>query len=104
MVAERRRRIYRLAVQHGAVKVARLARELGVGLNTIRNDLDCLEREGKLVRSHGGAIVKEFPSIRPPYSETRSANMDQKARIGEAAVRFVPEQGSIFLGGGSTVY
>jgi DeoR/GlpR family transcriptional regulator of sugar metabolism len=66
LAAERRREIYNWALKHGAVNVNTLAKMFGVGQNTIRRDLDILHREGKLIRSHGGAIIKDAVSDRQP--------------------------------------
>ncbi len=104
IAAERRRKIYDWALQHGSVKVAWLAESLGVGANTIRHDLDALHREGKLIRSHGGAVIKEAGAYRPPYSEIRGTHLAEKALIGEAAAQYIPETGSIYIGAGSTAY
>jgi DeoR family fructose operon transcriptional repressor len=103
LAAERRREIYNWALKHGAVNVNTLAKMFGVGQNTIRRDLDILHREGKLIRSHGGAIIKDAVSDRQPYSKIRHENILQKEAIGRTAVEFLPQTGSVFLGPGSTV-
>lgn len=103
LAAERRREIYNWALKHGSVNVNSLSRMFGVGQNTIRRDLDILHREGKLIRSHGGAIVKDVVSDRQPYSQIRHENIPQKEAIGQAAVGYLPRTGSVFLGPGSTV-
>ncbi|MHB1001322.1 MAG: DeoR/GlpR family DNA-binding transcription regulator [Armatimonadota bacterium] len=104
IAAERRRRILEWIRQYGTVEVVDLAESFGVGMNTIRNDLDVLQDEGKLTRVHGGAVIIETSTPRPPYIETRSANMDDKSRIAEAALAYVPDSGAIFIGAGSTTY
>lgn len=104
LAAERRRRIYDWALQNGSVNVSALAAELGVGENTIRRDLDRLHGEGKLLRSHGGAVLRDPSAVRQPYSEVRHANIAQKEWIGEAALALLPDTGSIFFGPGSTVF
>ena len=40
----------------GSVSVQELSRKMGVSEITIRRDLASLERDGKLLRVHGGAI------------------------------------------------
>lgn len=103
IAAERRRRICELAVQNGSVKVASLSELLGIGENTVRSDLDILHKEGKLVRVHGGAIARGSASPRPPYSETRGAYMAEKSWIGTEALSYLPEFGTVFIGGGGTL-
>lgn len=105
ILAERRRKIYDWTLQNGSVSVTWLAERLGVGLNTIRNDLAALEKEGKLMRSHGGAIIRDSAvGIRMPYSQTRNTNLAEKALIGQKALEYLPETGTIFLGPGTTCH
>jgi len=40
----------------GYVSVAELGESLGVSAVTIRSDLELLERAGRLLRTHGGAV------------------------------------------------
>ena len=104
IAAERRRRIYESALRRGSVSVSELAASLGVAQNTVRYDLDILAREGKLVRSHGGATVKQAGLPVPPYSQIRDANMLQKSWIAAAGAEFLPETGCVFINAGSTTY
>lgn len=101
---ERRRRICRLVSQIGSVKVTELAENFDVGLNTIRKDLEVLQQEGKLKRVHGGAVVKDAPSPLPPYAETIEAHIEEKSWISAAAMEYIPNSGTIFIGSGSTAY
>lgn len=104
IAAERRRKIYEIALKDGSVTVGDLASLLSVAENTVRNDLDILHTEGKLIRSHGGAVVTESSSFTMPYTQTRDAHIEEKAKIGEAAVTLIPSSGSIFINAGSTTY
>ncbi|MHB1000190.1 MAG: DeoR/GlpR family DNA-binding transcription regulator [Armatimonadota bacterium] len=104
IAAERRRWIYETASKQGSVSVIALAKNLNVAENTIRHDLDILHNEGKLVRSHGGAVVIENSTPTPPYSQTRQSNMTSKALIGAEAIKYIPASGSIFINAGSTTH
>lgn len=103
LAPERRRRITAWVEHHGAANVAQLAEALGVGPNTIRRDLDALAREGKLIRSHGGAVSCEKPLTRLPYVVARHAHAEEKRWIGHAALSLLPDEGSIFIADGTTV-
>lgn len=102
IAAERRRKIYTWVLENGSVNVAWLSEALGVGANTIRHDLDVLQEEGKLVRSHGGAVLKEARMQRESYAKVRDTNIQEKAWIGEAALRYLPDEGSVFISDGTT--
>jgi len=104
ITAERRRRVYELALRNGSVSVGELSSALGVAENTIRNDLGALQREGKLVRSHGGAILKEEGMPAPPYAQIRDQHLMEKSWIGLAALQFLPDTGSVYINAGSTTY
>lgn len=104
IAAERRRLVHNWVLQHGSVSVTEIAQVLGAGSSTIRNDLNVLHQEGKLIRSHGGAIAKNADTVRLPYSQTQNEFPQQKTLIGEAALAYLPETGVIYIGAGTTAY
>ena len=104
IAAERRRTIYRLAEQKGSVNATDLAEALNVGISTVRRDLDALHNENKLLRVHGGAVIRESAAPREPYLQTRGQHGPEKAAIAQAALAYLPDSGTVFIGGGSTTY
>ena len=54
---ERRNKILEIINEQGRCRVANLAKQLEVSEVTIRMDLDVLEKQGLLSRTHGGAIL-----------------------------------------------
>lgn len=76
------------AVRDGVERVEDLARLLDVSSSTVRRGLGDLERAGKLVRTHGGAIpvgTTGEPSLR----QKSRRNVGAKLRIAERAVELV---------------
>jgi len=73
--------------ENGSVAVDDLSAQLGVSVVTIRRDLDLLEQQGLLRRTHGGAISIE-PLFYEPFKKDRSFQAqvgrlaDEKRRIG----------------------
>jgi DNA-binding LacI/PurR family transcriptional regulator/predicted transcriptional regulator len=53
----RRAKLLEVLARDGAIRVSRLTAELGVTPVTLRRDLALMEREGLLVRVHGGAVA-----------------------------------------------
>jgi len=100
-VVQRIDRIAGLLARYGFVRVSDLAAELGVSEVTIRGDLTAMEREGRLVRVHGGAMP--VPAGRETALE-RSADRAaaDKAAIGRAAAALVQPGDSVYLDVGST--
>jgi DeoR/GlpR family transcriptional regulator of sugar metabolism len=93
--------------QSGSVSVEGLSKELDVSLVTIRRDLDALESQGLLRRTHGGAVSIE-PFFYEPFRNDRSFQAqverfaDEKRRIGRAAAALIKEGEIIALTPGTT--
>jgi DeoR family transcriptional regulator, aga operon transcriptional repressor len=93
--------------QTGSVSVEALSKELDVSLVTIRRDLDALENQGLLRRTHGGAVSIE-PFFYEPFRNDRSFQAqvgrfaEEKRRIGRAAAALIEEGEIIALTPGTT--
>lgn len=98
----RQHEIHALAITHGAVDVADLARRFEVTTETIRRDLSDLQGRRLLRRVHGGAVALESARHEPNVDARDRVNMDEKARIATAATEFVPARGAIIIDSGST--
>lgn len=89
--AERRAFLAGRLSEHGRVSVVDAADELGVSGETIRRDLEVLQRHGIARRVHGGAVaraVAEVGELRLTERVTRNA--DQKEAIARAAIALLP--------------
>ncbi len=91
----------------GSVSVEGLSKELEVSLVTVRRDLDALERQGLLRRTHGGAVSIE-PLFYEPFRNDRSflaqveRFAEEKRRIGRAAAGLIKQGEIIALTPGTT--
>jgi DeoR/GlpR family transcriptional regulator of sugar metabolism len=56
---ERHRRLLGLLSEQSSIRTAELARSLGVTQETVRRDFEKLEKDGALLRTHGGAVKLE---------------------------------------------
>jgi len=101
---ERQVAIVNRARAKGRVEVAELAEAFDVTPETVRRDLTALERAGLLRRVHGGAIVVDLFGFEPGLAAREAVNTEEKSRIAEAAVRFLPEEGAIALDAGSSTF
>lgn len=101
---ERRQAISQQAAVQGRVSVAELAVQFSVAPETIRRDLDVLERQGRIQRVHGGAIPPLGRNGREAaVDDRRATRIGAKASIARAAMGHLPPaHGSILLDGGST--
>jgi DeoR family transcriptional regulator of aga operon len=86
----------------GAVDVADLAGRFGASVATVRRDLQLLEEQRMLNRTHGGAVARDV-MYELPLRYKAARHQDQKKRIGaEAAVRVVDGSVIGFTGGTTT--
>ena len=102
---ERQDLIERLLLDEGRVSVVELARRFAVTTETVRRDLDHLERIGALRRVHGGAVSRDRDSIAEPTLAERSrVRSDAKAAIARRALEVVSDRfrGSLYLDAGTT--
>ncbi|QQE77970.1 DeoR/GlpR family DNA-binding transcription regulator [Alicyclobacillus sp. SO9] len=104
MALERQRKIVELVNDTGSVKVTDLSRLFHVTPETARRDLDLLATQGKLCRSHGGAIRMETESQDIPYTERESMNSQQKMEVAEKAASYVEAGDIIALDASSSAW
>jgi DeoR family fructose operon transcriptional repressor len=100
--AERRARIVELLKERRAVRVSLLSDDLAVSEMTIRRDLERLEAEGLLSRTHGGAILKRRMVEEPLYLDNVHANTEEKQRIARGAAAMIAPGDTVFLSSGTT--
>ena len=72
LAPERRAHVLAALERDGAVRVSQLLEELGAAPVTLRRDLAQLEREGLLVRVHGGAVAPKRGAGAPTATGTES--------------------------------
>lgn len=88
-------------VRDGLDGVEALAERLRVSPSTIRRDLSQLQRQGRIARTYGGALVPDVFHERP-FTESQRLNPGAKAAIAAVAVELVPPEGTVFLDAGTT--
>ena len=99
---ERRRQIEAVLEQKGRASVVWLAHRFGVSLVTIRQDLESLEGEGRLIRTHGGAIAPQRTRAELAFDVREQRQLGAKRAIGAAAAAMVSSGDSIALDASTT--
>jgi len=100
---ERRRAILAMLHRDGRVLVKDLARHFRISQITIRKDLEILDSQGAVQRTHGGALpVQAGALLDPTLREKEKLHRREKTRIAEAAVKLVEEGQSVLLDSGTT--
>jgi DeoR family transcriptional regulator of aga operon len=102
--AQRRARIVAFLQAHGAVTLKQLAQALRASASTLRRDLDELEGEGVLDRTHGGAYLRQqaYSTFEPEPDAAAELSPREKAAIGAAAAARLQPGQSVFFDSGST--
>ena len=103
---ERRNLILNYIEECGRVSIADLAKLCPDCSNmTIWRDLNRLEQEGLIKRTHGGAVAARFLQIglEGQYVVRALENTEAKQKIAQLAISFVQPNTSIFLDAGSTI-
>lgn len=102
MANQRRDKILELIKEDGSAKVIDLAKIFKVTEVTIRQDLEKLEKDGLVVREHGGAFLKNVENQVRAFSLAHQENMDKKERIARKCLEFIESGDTIILDSGST--
>ncbi|WP_068617618.1 DeoR/GlpR family DNA-binding transcription regulator [Paenibacillus tuaregi] len=98
----RKTRILTELEREGKVMVAPLAEQFCVSMETIRRDLQVLERQGYLRRVYGGAVKSSFRSDEAPYTQRQNMHAAEKKAIGGRAAGLVKDGRTIVIDGGTT--
>jgi DeoR family transcriptional regulator, fructose operon transcriptional repressor len=99
---ERRNRIVELIHERKKLTVHELCRLLDVSPATVRGDLRDLDRDGLLVRTHGGALEKSQASFEQISSRRSAENLAAKQAIALAARPYIADGDTIVLDTGTT--
>ncbi|WP_187262060.1 DeoR/GlpR family DNA-binding transcription regulator [Pontibacter beigongshangensis] len=102
MANQRREKILELLQEDGSAKVIDLAKLFKVTEVTIRQDLEKLDKDGLLVREHGGAFLKNVEDQVREVALANKENMDKKELIARKCLDFIESGDTIILDSGST--
>jgi DeoR family fructose operon transcriptional repressor len=100
--AQRRKRIQEFLEIHQVVQCAFLSETLQVSEATIRRDLDLMEKQGVVERTHGGATLNQRMPLEPAYIHSVQSRPGEKRAIGAAAAALVEDGDTIFVNSGTT--
>lgn len=81
LAIERRSAILSKLVVEGKVLVSDLSREFGVTEETIRRDLEKLDKDGLVHKTYGGAVKAENINLDLPFQVRKQKNVEMKQQI-----------------------
>lgn len=100
--AERRKRIQDYLSLHQVAQSAVLSEMLNVSEATTRRDLDWMEAQGLVERTHGGARLSQRMRLEPAYSSSAQSHPTEKHLIGQMAAQLIEDGDTIFVNSGTT--
>lgn len=86
----------------GGVTVAELEERFGISPITARRDLAALERDGRVRRTHGGAVLPGFAGHEDSFEQRVEEEVAAKERLGRAAVELLEPGSSVFVDSSTT--
>ena len=81
-----------------------LEREFGVSPATVRRDLAELERQGKVRRTHGGAVLPGVAQHEDSFQQRLGEAVEAKKRLARAASALLEEDETVFIDSSTTAY
>ena len=99
---QRQLAIAEVIARDGQATVEGLCHQFAVSPATIRRDLDELDTQGVVSRTHGGAMRMSQATPELPVLQRGSDQGEAKRRIGKAAAAFIPEGATVFIASGTT--
>lgn len=100
--AIRYKEIIDLLRREKTVSVTTLSSIFKVSEVTIRKDLEKLENDGLLIRSHGGAVLNEKLETEPSFGEKEDIYIEEKVSIAAEAAKLITDNMTIALNAGTT--
>ncbi|MBO8138161.1 MAG: DeoR/GlpR transcriptional regulator [Desulfotomaculum sp.] len=102
LAIERQTKILQLLNKKGTVRISELKDMFGVSEMTIRRDFKKLEKQGYLIRTHGGASLHPQGNIDVTFNIRNQKNVPEKEAIAKKAVEMVNNGDTIILDAGTT--
>ncbi len=102
LAIERRNAILAKLSAEGKVIVADLSREFDVTEETIRRDLEKLDKDGLAKKTYGGAVLNENLNTDLPFNVRKRTNVALKQQIAEKIAQLIHDGDYIMLDASST--
>jgi DeoR/GlpR family transcriptional regulator of sugar metabolism len=104
-IKTRRAKVADLLSQKGFMSLGELVRTISVSESTARRDLEFLEQQGTVTRTHGGVVyVKGSPSHSLAFTERQTTAVTEKEAIARAVAELIPAGQTVIINGGTTCY
>lgn len=100
---ERQANLLKLVDELGNIKVSDMSKRFNVTEETIRRDLERMEKDGLLTRVHGGAVsIKKNNELEIPVLKRQLKHADEKDAIAAKAASFIEDGDIVALDSSTT--
>lgn len=105
LTEERFGKILAILEEEGSATVSHLMEILDASESTIRRDLNALDAKGKLIKVHGGAMVKDsvYHTRDDEFDLRKERNVEEKVAIAKYAASFIQGGDVVYLDAGTTI-
>ncbi len=101
---ERQQRIEAHLAKVEFASLDELSELVDASISTVRRDLDILESQGTLKRTHGGARLTNPKSDEFAFSARDTHQLDEKEAIGKACAEFIGANQTVIVDAGTTCF
>lgn len=101
---ERQKKTLEILERDGSVSVSKLSEEFEVTEETVRRDLEKLEKQELLRRTHGGAVSAAGGTNEASLKKRKNANVDAKIRMAKEAAKHIASGDTVFLDASTTTF
>lgn len=101
---ERLLKIMALIEKRGMLRNSDLVKLLNISESTIRRDLDYLEKENKILRVRGGAVLNRIEKEEVPIDMKEDVELEAKRKIAKIASKYIKDGDYIYLDAGTTTH
>lgn len=104
LVEKRQNEILRIVEEYKSITVIELTRMLNASESTIRRDLTEMDKQGLLVKVHGGATTLNLNYRTKDYdvASRKHMNMDEKLEIVKYAATLITHEDFVYIDAGTT--
>ncbi|MEG0108697.1 MAG: DeoR/GlpR family DNA-binding transcription regulator, partial [Lachnospiraceae bacterium] len=102
LAVERRNLILEKLQKDKRVVVSEISQLYNVSEETIRRDLDKLDKDGLAIKSYGGAVINENTNIDLPFNVRKTHNVSGKQKIAELVASLIHDGDHIMLDASTT--
>lgn len=101
---ERQKKIIEILMLKKVQKLPELAEELNISIDTLRRDINLLDKQGKIKKIYGGIKLVESEFAESPMDARMVGHLEEKKMIAQKCSEYINDGDCIYLDSGSTTY